>query len=238
MKIAIKAEKRDKVGKQSKKLAAQDQLPAVVYNSKGDSTSIKLDKGEADREIPNVTTTSIVEIKLGEKTLKTILKEVQREPVTDEIIHLSFFEVDPKKKMVFEIPFRPQGVAPAVKNNIGILVQIVDTIEVKCTVDQLIPEVVADVTHLEKPGDTIRVNELDIPEEIELLREEDHRLTVFTITHLQKVIEVEEEEPEEGEEEEGEEGEEGKEGPQSEEGTEGESGQEAEEADSEKGQDQ
>lgn len=213
MNITIKAEKREKVGKQSKKLAAQDLIPGVVYNSEGESTSIKIDKGEADREVPNVTTTSIVEIKLGSKTLKTILKEVQRDPVTDEIIHLSFFEVDPNKEMVFEIPFRSEGTAPAVKNNIGILVQIVDAIEVKCTVKDLIPEIVADISHLQKPGDTIRVYELDIPDSVTLLREEDEKLTVFTITHLQKIIEVEEEEPE------GEEGEEGdEETPEGEEG--------------------
>jgi hypothetical protein len=123
--------------------------------------------------------------------------------------------------MDFTVPFTLQGVSPAVKNNIGILVQVTDSVTVRCKVENLIPEIEIDVTILEHPGQTISMSDIELPEGLELVHEEDSGMPIATITQLQK-IEVIEEEPEDEEGEEGEEGEEieGEEGEETEEGTE------------------
>jgi large subunit ribosomal protein L25 len=214
-------EKRELVGKQLKQLREENLIPAVIYNSKNESINVTVEKGTAVQLYKTATPTTILDIEIDGKSKKAIVKDYDINPRTDEILHVSFFEIDPKVKMDFAIPFTLQGVSPAVKNNIGILVQITDSLDVRCKLENLIPEIEIDVTVLDHPGQTITMEDVKLPDGVELIHEEDATMPIATITQLQK-IEVIEEEPEEDEEEleegevaEGEEGEEGEEGAES-----------------------
>jgi large subunit ribosomal protein L25 len=211
-------EKRELVGKQLKQLRDANLTPAVIYNSKGESISVVVDKGTAVQLYKTATPTTILDIELDSKSKKAIVKDYDINPRTDQILHVSFFEVDPKATMDFAVPFTLDGVSPAVKNNIGILVQIADSIDVRCKLENLIPEIKIDVTELEHPGQTITMEDIKLPDGLELIHEDNATMPIATITQLQK-IEVIEEEPEEDEEEleegevpEGEEGEQAVEG--------------------------
>jgi large subunit ribosomal protein L25 len=218
----IKLEKRELVGKKIKKLREENLVPAVIYNSKGESENVSVDKGTAVQLYKTATPTTILDVELGKKSKKAIVKDFDINPRTDQLLHVSFFEIDPKVKMDFTLPFTLKGISPAVKNNIGILVQISDSVSVRCKVEDLIPEIEIDVTELEHPGQTITMEDLELPEGVELVHKEDEDLPIATITQLQKIEVIETEEPEEEEGEEGEEGEE----VEGEEGEEGEAGKE------------
>jgi len=114
--------------------------------------------------------------------------------------------------MNFTLPFTFKGISPAVKNNIGILVQISDSISVRGKLEDLIPEIEIDVTGLEHPGQTISMEDVNLPKGLELIHKDDEDLPIATITQLQKIEVIEEPEPEEEEGVEGEEDVEGEEG--------------------------
>lgn len=205
----IKLDKRELRGKKIKQLREEDLVPAVVYNSKGESVNVTIEKGVAVQLYKTATPTTILELDLNGREKKAIVKDFDINPRTDQILHVSFFEIDPKVEMDFTIPFTLKGVSPAVKNNLGILIQVSDSISVRCKLENLIPEIEIDVTTLEHPGQTVSMNDIELPDGIELVHKEDEDAPIATITQLQK-IEIIEEEPEEGEEdEEGTEGEEG-----------------------------
>jgi len=155
----------------------------------------------------------VLDIEADGKTKKAIVKDVDINPRTEDVLHISFFEINPKAEMVFTLPFKLTGVSPAVKNNIGILVQVSDSLKVRCKLENLIPEIEIDVNGLEHPGQTISMKDIELPKGLELVHEEEKDIPIATITQLQKV-EVIEEEPEI---EEGEEGEEEIEGEETEE---------------------
>ena len=204
----IKLDKRELVGKSIKKLREEDLVPAVIYNSKGESINVSIDKGTAVQLYKTATPTTILDIEIDKKSRKAIVKDFDINPRNDQLLHVSFFEIDPKVKMDFTIPFTLQGVSPAVKNNIGILVQVSDSINVRCKLEDLIPEIVIDVTGLEHPGQTISMEDVELPDGVELIHEENEDLPIATITQLQKIEVIEEEVEEDEEAEEGEEGEE------------------------------
>ncbi len=89
--------------------------------------------------------------------------------------------------MVFSIPFEIVGISPAVKNNLSVLVEVLDSIEVRCKVNDLIPSIKVDISKLEHPGQSISVNELEIPG-ISLINEDLKNATVVTISDLQEEI--------------------------------------------------
>jgi large subunit ribosomal protein L25 len=211
----VKLNKRKVLGKKTKGLREKDLIPGVIYNSKGESDNISIDRGTAVQLYKTATPTTILEVELGKKTKKAIVKDVDIDPRTDRILHIALFEINPKDTMDFTIPFTLKGVAPAVKNSIGILVKVNDAIEVRCKLENLIPEIEVDVTDLEHPGQTITMEDIELPEGLEIIHEEDKNIPIATITQLQKleILEETKEEEEEGEEtEEGEEIAEGEEG--------------------------
>ncbi|KUK67520.1 MAG: 50S ribosomal protein L25 [candidate division WS6 bacterium 36_33] len=207
-------EKREVLGKKNKRLFDEGYVPAVVYNSKGDSTNIKITRSFATKIMSEVTSATVLDAEYDGKSMKVIVKEIDVNPFTERIRHISFFEIDEKQEMTFTIPFKIVGVAPAVKNNLGILVEVLSSIDVRGKLSDLVPFIKIDVTKLEHPGQSISLDELELPKSLELVNEDLAETTVVTITELQEEIVVEEPEVEEEEEIEGEEdgGEEGKEG--------------------------
>lgn len=205
----IKLQKRNVVGKRIKALREENIIPAVIYNSKGESQNVSIEKGIAVQLYKTATPTTVLDMELGTKEYKAIVKDFDINPRTDQILHVAFFEVDPKVDMDFSIPFNLIGISPAVKNNIGILVQVLDSIRVRCKLDDLIPYIEIDVTGLEHPGQTITVEDIKLPDGIELVHEEDHDATIATITQLQKIEVIEDVDEEEEDEEGDEDGEDG-----------------------------
>jgi large subunit ribosomal protein L25 len=220
----ITFEKREVLGKKNKRLFDEGYIPAVVYNSKGDSTNIKITRSFASKIMSEVTSATVLDADYDGKDMKVIVKEIDVNPFTERIRHIAFFEIDEKQEMTFTIPFKIVGVAPAVKNNLGILVDVLSSIDVRGKLSDLVPFIEIDVTKLEHPGQSISLDDLDLPKSLELVNEDLAETTVVTITELQEEVIIEEPEVEEEEEGEAVEGEEGEEV----EGEEGEAKEEAE----------
>jgi len=193
-------EKRDVTGKKSKKLYEEGKIPAVVYNSKGDSTNIQITISDASKIAREATSTTILDAELGKKTVKVVVKEIEINPFTDQLRHVAFFEIDESKEMVFTIPFEIVGVAPAVKNNLGVLVDVLNSVDVRCKLSDLVPFIEVDISTLEHPGQSISVDEVGIPKGMELVNEDLATATIVTITEMQKEEVIEPEVTEEGEE--------------------------------------
>lgn len=200
----IKFLERDIKGKKNKVLRREGFIPASVYNAKTESKNIMLDSSVAKRLAKEATSTTILDIELDDKSFKAIVKEIDYNPVTDELRHISFFEIDETKDMIFTIPFELIGIAPAVKNNLGVLVQVLNDIEVRCKVNEIIPSITVDISKLEHPGQSISVDELNIPEVMEIMNEDLKTATIVTITDLQSEEAIAPVVPAEGEVAEGE----------------------------------
>ena len=208
--------KRDARGKKVKQLRKEGVIPAVVYNAKGDSTNVSLSETDANWLLRNTTSTSIIDAKLDKKEFKTVVKEFDLHPVTEKVNHVSLFQIDEDAPMTFTLPFNIVGTAPAVKNNLGVMVNVLDSIGVRCTLKDLVPFIEVDVSNLNHPGETIALDDLDFPKGMSLMNEELQSATIVTITELQKEEEIIVEDTEEEEIPEGEEVPEGEEIPEGE----------------------
>lgn len=190
MNNTIKANTREILGKKVESLRKEGKLPAVLFESNGTSLSITIDTKATEKLAKTATRTTILDIDVDGKVSKAIIKEIQTNPMTDDIQHVSFFKIDENVEMDFDVPIITTGIAPAVKNNLGILVQPISTINVRCKVKDLMPNFVVDISKLEHAGQTIKVSELGIPEHVKLVHAEDADVTAITITELQKAEEV------------------------------------------------
>lgn len=182
----ISLQKRDLKGKKSKRLLKDGILPAVLYNAKGESDNVQLSYSDAKKLLNQVTLTTILDINIDGKDKKAIVKDIDRDPKLGDVRHISFFEVDETKPMVFDIPFELEGISPAVKNNLGVLIHILPSLEVRCKVNDLVPSIKIDISSLEYPGQSISVSDIKLPDGISLINEDLSGSAIVTITQLQK----------------------------------------------------
>lgn len=184
--------KREKLGNSSKQVLTDGLTPAVVYNAKTESFSVAISSKIADTLLKTATSTTIIDGNIDGKKVKVVLKEVDRNPLTGNVRHMSFFQIDETKPMLFAIPFNIVGISPAVKNNLGILVKALPALEVRCTLADLVSQIEIDVSTLEHPGQSISVNDITLPKGMTLPNDEQTHSAIVTITQLQK---AEEEKP-------------------------------------------
>ena len=182
--------KRNIIGNKSKNLLKENITPAVIYNSKGESTNIQLDSKTAGQITREATSTTIYDIDMEGKSAKVVVKEIDFNPRTEELRHISFFEIDESKPMVFTIPFHIIGISPAVKNNLGVLIEALDSIEVRCLLSDLKPFIEIDISGLEHHGHSIAVEDIKLPDGMNLINEDTKKSTIITITEPQKEEEV------------------------------------------------
>lgn len=190
MTIELKA--REKIGNKAKRVVDEGYIPAVVYDSKTNSTNLKVERGAAERLLHTVQTTSIVKATVEGKEKQVLVKDVDYHPTNGMIRHIAFFEVDPNEVMTFELPVRLSGESPAVKNNLGILIQPTQSITVRAKVDKLVDDIEVKVDQLTQPGQSITLESITLPEGIELIHKDQMDVALATVAQLQKLVETEE----------------------------------------------
>lgn len=210
-KNSLKAVKRKTKGKgSSRKLRKEGLIPAVVYG--GDtSMSLTIDPVELVNLLKElggdnaIIPLSVKGARGGSKNV--ILKEMQSNPVSDELLHVDLLEIAMDRAITMEVPITLQGEPEPVKDGDAIVEQILDSVEVLCLPSDIPQELVLDISGMGM-NEVLTVGDLTLPEGVEVRREED--TPVVTVGAVKVVEEVEEEEEaeevEEGAEEAAEEG--------------------------------
>lgn len=229
--LSIKAKERKELAKQNKELRIGKMIPAVIYGPKRKSTNIQVGYKNFEKLFKEAKYSEMLDLDLEGKTSKALIREVQYDATGDNIIHVSFYEVDLSKVITAEVPVVSKGESKAVKENIGFLVLPFDTLTIRCLPANLPKEIVVNISNLNEVGDNLLLREYKLPEGVTLDASVDQNSALAYISPPQKEI-VEEVKPaveEEGAEE-GVEGEEGEEAPSKE-------GEEAKESGEEKPKD-
>ena len=178
--VSLSANPRNESGKSfARKLRAEGLLPAVIYRAGQPATSISLDPLALENAFQKTgNRNTLVELGVDGTTFTCLVKETQRDPVTANLLHVDFFEVDDKEDVLVVVPVTTTGKAPGVVAG-GKLRLIKRDLKVRCK-PQAIPESVpVDVSRL-NIGDFVRVSGVQAPESTEIVAPNDFNvLTVI-----------------------------------------------------------
>lgn len=161
-KLTLKAEERKEVGRKVKKLRREGVLPANIYGKKVKSMSVKVKLADFEEVYKEAGETSLVEITVGSEKKPVLVHEVQVDPVSDEILHIDFFQVNLKEKVTANVPVELTGESPAVKQGLGTLVLQIDEIEVEALPTDLPDKFEIDVSGLEEVDSAVTVADLKV----------------------------------------------------------------------------
>jgi large subunit ribosomal protein L25 len=199
--------------KKNRSLRADGRLPGVLYGHGVDNTPISMSTREFQRAFHRVGRTQLLDLTgiEGGDSRRVLVREVQYDPRSGNLQHVDFYQVNLKEKITADVPLTVVGEAPAVTNREGELQQMHQTLKVSCLPADIPEHIDVDVSGLEAIDDGIRVAQLTVPAEIEVLTDAEE-----LVVKIAKIREVEEEpvvEPEEGAEGEAAEGAEGEAAP-------------------------
>lgn len=174
--ITIQTQDRKETGRSANKsLRREGRIPAVFYGESGNRLLSLNDHefGQKYRQIMGKA--ALIELKMGEgdeDTSFAIIQELQRNPRSDDFVHIDFKEIVRGQEMEASIPLNTTGVADGVKNYGGVLEVSATELRVRCRPRHLPEGIHLDVSALEI-GRSIHLSEVDAPEGVTFLDDPD-----------------------------------------------------------------
>ena len=205
-KVELKVSPREVLGKKVKRLRREGVIPANVYGHGLESAAIQVPKDELVHLLHSTGRNEIVYLRLdGEEPRPVFLRQIQRNPVTDAILHVDFYQISLKDKVRMEVPLALVGTSPAEQTYGGTLLHSLDRISVEGLPTEIPSAIEVDVSGLEEIDATIYVRELSVPGEVTVLTDPEQVVAKIAPPQVEKEVEEEVEEEVEGEVPEGEE---------------------------------
>ena len=191
--VELHAGLREGKGKEtSKKLREKNLVPGVVYKKGEETVSLKIDKKDLAKALTTEAGENVI-IKLcvdgvnKKKERTVIIKDVQKDPVRDFLLHVDFQEISLTEKIKVKVRVVAKGEAIGVKQDKGVLQHVLWEVECECLPTNIPEKIEAPVANL-KIGDAIHVKDIVLPEGIRIL--EDPEAVVFAVEHAKEVEEV------------------------------------------------
>lgn len=161
-KISLNVRTRSLIGKKARKLRLQNILPGNVYGKEIPSLAVEVDLPLFQKTYKEAGETHVLDFVIDKQEPRPILiHQVQIHPVSGKMLHVDFYQVDLKEKIKAKVPVEIAGVAGAVSQKLGVLLTLLDEIEVEALPTDLPEKITLDVTKLAQVGDAIKVK--DIP---------------------------------------------------------------------------
>ncbi|MDP2980765.1 MAG: 50S ribosomal protein L25 [Candidatus Omnitrophota bacterium] len=191
--VELKANLREEKGKElNKKLRKAGLVPGVVYRKGEAALSLKMDSKSLSKVLRTEAGENVI-IKLfveGDKKKKeriVVIKELQKDPVKDTLVHLDLNEISLTETLKVKIPLMAKGEAIGVKQEGGVLQHVMWEVEVECLPTNIPDKIEVDITNL-KIGDTLSLKDVLFPEGVKILG--DLESIVFSVEHVKAVEEV------------------------------------------------
>jgi large subunit ribosomal protein L25 len=161
----IEAAPRNATGKGAARAARRSgRIPAILYGHGEASVPLTVDAHSFERLQHEVSVeNTLIDLALeGQVPMKVLVREVQRHPYRDLVLHVDFFHISMQEKLTVEVPVVLIGTARGVRLNGGIQDHAMREIEVLCLPSDIPEKIEVDVSELDI-GDSVRVGDIHVP---------------------------------------------------------------------------
>jgi large subunit ribosomal protein L25 len=191
--LLLKAEIREHTGSKTvKKVREQGRIPAIVYGHNQEPVAISLDAHNFVEGLHHGH--RLMDVQIGKKKEKTIVKELQYDHLGKNIIHADFMRVDVTEAVKVTVPIELKGTAAGTHEG-GIIEEQTDRLEIECMVTDIPETIVVSVKEVHVGG-TLHASDIELPDGIKLISSPDTLLVTCHLVAAAKTTEqVEEEMP-------------------------------------------
>ena len=180
----LRIKERNKVNHGGRKARAKGLVPGVLYGKNINNFMFEISSLELDREVCNVGEHGILNVEFNGDSKQVLIKEVQREPVNHEIIHIDLEMIAKGEKIETEVPIQYIGEKLLTKKG-SVLQKEKDSVKVSCDSASLPKSVKLDVSRGIN-GSVYRLDDIEVASEISIL--EDLNSVVASISNEKKLV--------------------------------------------------
>ncbi|MCR5290627.1 MAG: 50S ribosomal protein L25 [Treponema sp.] len=166
--MVINAKIRKETGKKAaKQLRATGRLPAVMYNSKGESTMLDIDEVEFNKVWRNITPTTVITLDVEGKKADALIKDTEYNIRDDKVLHADFFEPAADQQLTVRMKVQFQGTPAGVLKG-GFLVKRTPDVVIKAAAKDLPQKVIIDISGI-NIGEAFCVKDLNLGKGVSVL---------------------------------------------------------------------
>ena len=188
-KLVINAVKRGVTGKKVGVLRREGKLPGVIYGHHLDAQPILMDLKDATKVLQQTTASTIINIVVDGEVHAALVREKQKDYIRNQFIHVDFQAVSQTEKIRAKVNIDLTGIAPAVRNFNGVVVEGVNAISVEALPSNLPERFIVDISHLDNIGDAIYLKDMDIPTGVEFLDSPEELVVLITAPAAEEEVE-------------------------------------------------
>jgi large subunit ribosomal protein L25 len=187
-KVSLSANAREASGKGgARQLRLSGQIPAVIYGHARQPQALTLNARDLDKMLEHIQAEStVIEVSVGGKTSKTLIREIQRHPFKRQILHVDFQELVAGEKVIVNIPIVLAGIPEGVRLGGGVLDQTLRELEIEVDPSNIPDHFEIDVTNM-VIGDSLHVSDIPLPAGVEV--QDDPETSVAVLAAPRAVIE-------------------------------------------------
>ena len=204
----LKTSRRDITGKKVRFLRREGLVPANLYGPGIESVPLQAETAVLKRLLSRVGRNALIALKVdGDKKPRMVmLRDIQRDPLTGNLLHIDLFQVEMTHKVRADVPLLFVGEAPAAKSSRVMLIESLTELHVEALPADLPPHIEVDLSVLEEIDQAIHVRDIAAGDGVEVLTDPDQVIARVMESKVEVIEEVVEEVEEvEAEEVEGEE---------------------------------
>jgi large subunit ribosomal protein L25 len=168
----------------------------VLYGPGFTSELYQASAFDANGALSSAGMTSLISLQVEEKKepLKVLVRDIQRDVLTDALLHVDLYRVSMTQEITTEIPIELIGESLIVTQGTAMVLHLMDRVEIECLPGDLVPSLELDISLLQNVDDALHVKDLSVPEGITVLT--DGEGVIVRLAHAVRLPEEEEEEEE------------------------------------------
>ncbi|MEA2007257.1 MAG: 50S ribosomal protein L25 [Patescibacteria group bacterium] len=184
--------------KEQKRTDQKNMVPAILYGKDMENSMLWIDQKIFNKILKDAGESTIIDLIVeGQKEPhKVLVYDLQNDPISDEYTHIDFFRVKMDEEIVTEVELVFVGEASAVKEQGGVLVKNVDSVNVRCLPADLPGSITVDITSLKTFEDHIYIKDLEVSDKVNIEIDENTLVVLVSPPRSEKELEELEEEVE------------------------------------------
>ena len=188
----LTASRRDVLGKKVRFLRRKGLTPANVYGANIESIPLQIETSLLERLIASVGRNALISLKIDGKRKVAMIRDIDRDALTDVLLHVGFFQVEMTHKVKVEVPLVFIGESPVEKVSRLMLLHNLSALHVEAFPSDLPRSIEVDISQLAEANQAIHVRDIPVGDNVEVLTE----LSEAVVQVMESRVEVEAEEVE------------------------------------------
>lgn len=162
---------REVMGKATKRLRKEGIIPANIFGHKEEPQAVQLDAVTFDRLRRSRGATGIITLRMpdGNGAQTALIRHVQHDPRSGKVVHVDFFRVSMNESLKIKVALHFVGESPAVKNENGVLLHLLDALEVECLAGEIPEYIEVDISSLNEIDGMLHAEDVKLPAKVKLV---------------------------------------------------------------------